>query len=76
MVLKYKTTVSNTTIYLPLNGAVDVAVDWGDGNKKQTFTYPNPQLHTFMDTGSFTVIISGNLSRFGITNVMVDPNQK
>jgi hypothetical protein len=32
MVLNYETTETNTNIYLPLFGTVNVSVDWGDGS--------------------------------------------
>ncbi len=68
MVLKYKTTVLNTVISIPLNGTVNVTVDWGDGSSKETFTSAGVQTHKYVLNGSYIVKISGSLSHFGSEN--------
>lgn len=76
MVLNYKTTVPNTNIVLPLNGTVDVTVDWGDGSAKQKFTSATAQKHIYQAVGSFKVTISGKLSRFGNDKIELGANLK
>ena len=65
MVLKYKITSPNTSITIPLNGTVNVTVDWGDGSVKQKVTTVGSQKHIYVNIGLYTVTISGSLSHFG-----------
>ncbi|MDY0347524.1 MAG: BspA family leucine-rich repeat surface protein [Tenuifilaceae bacterium] len=65
MVLKFNTNKSaGITITLPLQGDVDVTVDWGDG-ASDTYTAPGNQDHTYATEGIYTVSITGNLTQFG-----------
>jgi hypothetical protein len=66
MQLIFNTNLSEgTTIGLPLFGTVDVMVNWGDGTTEENFTEPGEVTHSYASDGSYTVIISGNLTQFG-----------
>ena len=65
MVLEFNTALSaGTTVTLPLQGTVNVTVAWGDGIT-ETFTVRGEKSHTYAVGGTYTVSITGNLSRFG-----------
>ena len=65
MVLIFDTNLSaGTTIALPLQGAVDVTVSWGDSNIDNFNTAGN-KTHTYDADGVYTVIITGSLTQFG-----------
>ncbi|MFI0431034.1 BspA family leucine-rich repeat surface protein [Mariniflexile sp. HMF6888] len=65
MVLEFNTNLSaGTTITLPLNGTVDVSVDWGDGSSESTTNSANLS-HTYSSEGTYFVTISGTLTHFG-----------
>lgn len=65
MVLEFNTNLSDgKTIALPLYGAVDVSVNWGDGNS-DTYVTEGNQEHTYKAEGTYTVSISGSLGQFG-----------
>ncbi len=70
MVINYNTSLSGgtngTTITLPLNGAVNVNVDWGDGSS-DTYTTAGNRDHTYSAGGAYTVTITGSLEHFGAT---------
>ncbi len=73
MVLVFDTNKSDgTTITLPLKGAVNVTVSWGDGSN-DTYTAAGNQNHTYAAEGTYTVSINGSLTRFG-TNFPNCPN--
>ncbi|MFG6687931.1 BspA family leucine-rich repeat surface protein [Mariniflexile sp. HNIBRBA6329] len=68
MKLEFNTSLSSgTTITLPLNGNVDVTVNWGDGNIENTAVAAN-FTHTYSSEGTYTVFISGSLTHFGSNN--------
>lgn len=56
---------SGTTITLPLQGTVDVTVDWGDGGSSQAINSAGNIDHKYTTEGEYTVKISGKLSQFG-----------
>ncbi len=56
---------ANTEIRLPLRGAVDVTVVWGDG-ESDTYTSAGDAIHTYTNAGIDTVSIDGSLTQFGI----------
>lgn len=65
MVLVYDTRLSQgTTIILPLNGQVNVIVDWGDGTN-ETGTKAGELKHAYTTSGEYIVKIGGSLSHFG-----------
>ncbi len=65
MQLVFNTGLSEgTTITLPLMGAVDVTVDWGDGTQ-QSINSAGLLDHTYETEGIYTVSIYGTLSQFG-----------
>lgn len=67
MILKFDTYKSEgTTITLPLKGAVNVTVNWGDGSSN-TYTTEGNKNHTYTAEGYYTVEISGSLTQFGNT---------
>lgn len=69
MQLVFDTTLSaGTTVEIPLNGTVNVSVDWGDGNV-EPFTTTGYKTHTYASSGTYTVTISGTLTRYGIDTV-------
>ncbi len=66
MTLVYNTTLSaGTTVTLPLDGTVNVIVDWGDLSPTENFTSAGNQDHTYATDGEYTVTISGSLTQFG-----------
>lgn len=72
MVLKveakeYSSSTYNNKVYLPLYGAVDVTVNWGDGQSEQiaatistAAAMPN---HTYAESGTYHVTISGTAEK-------------
>ncbi|MDY0102309.1 MAG: BspA family leucine-rich repeat surface protein [Lentimicrobium sp.] len=65
MVLQFNTNLSDgTTVALPLKGAVNVSVNWGDGTSNNYTTAENHD-HTYAAEGTYTVEISGSLEQFG-----------
>ncbi len=65
MILEFNTNLSTgTTVTLPLNGTVDISVDWGDGNT-ESFTSTGDKDHTYTTDGIYNVSISGTLTQFG-----------
>lgn len=70
MVLQYNTNLSDgTTIALPLYGAVNVTVDWGDGTTN-TYTTEGVHEHTYATHGQYTVFITGSLQQFGASSTV------
>ena len=65
MVLEYDIAVANTKIEIPLNGSVNVNIDWGDGSVLESFNTKGNKIHTYTITGIKTVTISGTLTEFG-----------
>ncbi|MDG5815923.1 BspA family leucine-rich repeat surface protein [Chitinispirillales bacterium ANBcel5] len=65
MVLVFNTELSpGTTIALPLNGDVNVVVDWGDGNR-DTIRSRGDYDHTYNDENEYEVSIIGELTHYG-----------
>jgi surface protein len=62
------TSSSIKQIDLPLDGIVNVVVDWGDGSPTESFTTPSQPIHTYATSGVYTVSISGTLTKFGYDN--------
>ena len=56
---------SGRTVTLPLNGTVDVTVNWGDGTATQTYTAGNPS-HPYAAGGTYTISITGSTTAFGL----------
>ncbi|MDD2304425.1 MAG: BspA family leucine-rich repeat surface protein [Prolixibacteraceae bacterium] len=63
MILTY-TVTAGATIGLPLFGTVSVTIDWGD-TSTETQTTTGFKFHTYTNAGTYTVKISGTLTRFG-----------
>ena len=75
MVLEYNTELwYGTGIELPLNGTVNVTVEWGDGTT-DTYTTAGIKEHTYASEGVYTVSISGELTQFGFDGTEM-PNIK
>ena len=65
MLLRFDTMLSaGTSVTLPLRGAVDVTVSWGDGSTTSV-TEAGDHGHTFASDGPYTVAISGSLGQYG-----------
>jgi len=66
MVLEYNTNLGDaqSTIVLPLEGTVNVTVDWGDGGQ-EPFTIAGEKNHTYSTAGIYYVSISGSLTAYG-----------
>lgn len=76
MVLVYNTDLSDGTIItLPLNGAVNVTVDWGDGST-ETFNAKGNIDHEYTTNGTYNVSLSGTLTQFGNTNLGYENGDK
>lgn len=67
MILTY-TVPAGATIGLPLNGTVNVTIDWGDGNTEAVASVGVKE-HTYAAAGTYTVKIGGTLTAFGIPAV-------
>jgi len=66
MVLVFDTNLSDgTTINLPLDGTVNVTVDWGD-SYVEPFNSAGNKTHTYAAEGIYTVNISGTLTHYGV----------
>ena len=68
MELVFTTTDANQIIELPLYGTVNCTVDWNDGSTPETYTTTGLMPHTYAETGTYTVTISGMLTEFGNDN--------
>lgn len=53
-----------TSAYIPLNGTVDVTVNWGDG-VEESFTSAILAQHEYAERGEYEVTITGTLTHFG-----------
>jgi len=62
-------------ITLPLSGTVNVNVNWGDGSEIETFTTTGNKNHTYINSGTYTVSISGTLTRFGSNSTYPNANK-
>ena len=72
MVLEYNTNLATgRTITLPLQGTVNVSINWGDGII-ETVTTPGDKSHSYLSEGTYTVNISGTLSWFGKIGIVND----
>jgi hypothetical protein len=56
---------SGFTYQLGLFGTVDVHIDWGDGSDLQHVTVAGPVSHTYINSGQYTITVSGTLTGFG-----------
>jgi len=73
MVLEY-TVSAGTEIILPLKGAVNCAVNWGDSPFSQNITTATNVPHTYTNAGTYTVTIGGALTGFG-SDVIPSPDK-
>lgn len=73
MVLEYEIPEAGDSIALPLNGTVDVTVDWGDG-LQEDFTTAEDQWHIYVTEGTKTVTITGTLTHFGSSSIEKENN--
>ena len=65
MLLEINTNSINQSVTLPLNGKVDVIIDWGDGITNQQYTSSGNISHQYLIAGTYTVKIDKTLSQFG-----------
>jgi surface protein len=69
MTLEFNTNLgAGTTITLPLYGAVNVTVDWGDSGPTDAYSTAGDKNHTYSSEGTYTVGLSGFLTQFGNGN--------
>lgn len=72
MGITYVIPSDNYTIGLPLNGYVNINIDWGDGSTETvigSFSDSTTETtHTYGSAGTYTVKINGQLQRFGSIN--------
>ena len=68
MQLVFTTSADGQSVYLPLNGTVNCTVDWGDGSPSQDYTSSGDKIHTYTNTATYTVTISGEVTQFGNGN--------
>lgn len=52
---------------VPLEGTVNVSVDWGDGSSVEVFTTAGFKPHLYATAGTYQISISGALSHWGFT---------
>ena len=65
--MKIDTTLTAANeIELPLAGAYSVSIDWGDGTCVETFANGSGTVgHVYAADGTYTILVSGTLERFG-----------
>ncbi len=63
--LVFTTAATNQTVKIPLNGTVDVIIDWGDGSDPDTITSAGSTSHVYATAGTDTVSITGTLTGLG-----------
>ena len=64
MTLEFLTTAASQAVLIPLQTAVNVSIDWGDGSAVEVFTMANPT-HTYATAGTYTVTVSGSAGQLG-----------
>lgn len=57
------------TVYLPLSGAVDCIVDWGDGSVEHVTSVTPSHLYDVSSAADFTVRISGTVTSLSSNNI-------
>lgn len=67
MVTVWNIPAANTKIILPVDGTVNINVDWGDGSAVQTVTSSFPT-HTYTTAGEKTITISGSCTTWGYSD--------
>lgn len=55
---------NNTTIKLPIEGNININIDWGDGTTSGDVTTAFPE-HTYNTSGDYTIKIRGNIGTWG-----------
>ena len=66
MIINIATTIPNKLISLPFSSITNLGINWGDGSLPIDYTTP-PVQHTYVNTGSYPITISGRASSFGTT---------
>jgi surface protein len=66
MIINIATTIPNKLISLPFGSITDLEINWGDGSLPIDYTTP-PVQHTYVNTGSYPITISGSAASFGTT---------
>lgn len=66
LTLQMQTTTSSESITLPMTGAVNVNIDWGDGTT-ETVTTDSPS-HTFATAGTYDIKVTGSCDLFAFNN--------
>jgi len=64
MSLEFTTTSAGEEITLPLYGAVNCTVNWGD-SQSDPYTTSGSKSHEYTNAGTYTVTISSSLTQFG-----------
>ena len=62
LILQMQTTTAAETITLPMTGAVNVDIDWGDGTTESVTT--NSPSHTFATAGTYDIKVTGSCNLF------------
>ena len=67
---------ANTTVSLPLFGAVNATIDWGDGGPSTTLTSTpgGDTSHTYASANTYTISISGEVTHFGDSSESASEN--
>lgn len=65
MQLVFTTTDAGQSIELPFIGTVNCTVNWGDGSAAENVTLSGFASHTYTNAGTYTVSITGAISKFG-----------
>ena len=66
MIINIATTIPNKLISLPFSSITNLGINWGDGSLPIDYTTP-PVQHTYVNTGSYPITISGGALSFGTT---------
>lgn len=64
MITVWSISKDNATIKLPVEGTININIDWGDGTISGDVTTSFPE-HTYTSAGEYTIKISGNIGTWG-----------
>ena len=67
-ILEYTTTGIQTEIKLPIKGASELDIDWGDGSAVERFTNIDNPSHYYVNIGTYTMNIKGVFEIFDYFN--------
>lgn len=73
-VVKVVPPTSDKTVVLPLDGTVNVTIDWGDGSGAESVSEPMP-VHVYAEEGEYVVTVKGSVTGLNNLNVSYKYNK-